>query len=117
MAVSQHFIAWVCGESMVPEFLLLRLRSMTDELDRLTTGATLKTIGMPDVRTIVTPVPPLAEQQAIIRAVAEQVTQLDTLTAEAQRAIALLQERRTALISAAVTGQIDVRGLAAVATH
>jgi type I restriction enzyme S subunit len=29
--------------------------------------------------------------------------------AEAQRAIALLQERRTALISAAVTGQIDVR--------
>jgi len=34
----------------------------------------------------------------------------DTLTAEAQRAIDLLQER-TALISAAVTGQIDVRGV------
>ena len=34
-----------------------------------------------------------------------------TLTAEAQRAIDLLQERRTALISAAVTGQIDVRQL------
>ena len=34
---------------------------------------------------------------------------LDTLTAEAQRAIDLLQERRTALISAAVTGKIDVR--------
>jgi type I restriction enzyme S subunit len=32
------------------------------------------------------------------------------LTAEAQHAIDLLQERRTALISAAVTGQIDVRG-------
>jgi type I restriction enzyme S subunit len=32
------------------------------------------------------------------------------LTAEAQRAIDLLQERRTVLISAAVTGQIDVRG-------
>ncbi len=35
--------------------------------------------------------------------------QFDTLTAEAQRAIDLLQERRTALISAAVTGQVDVR--------
>ncbi len=35
-----------------------------------------------------------------------------TLTAEAQRAIDLLQARRTALISAAVTGQIDVRGVA-----
>lgn len=110
MAVSQHFIAWVCSESMIPEFLLLRLRSMTGELDRLTTGATLKTIGMPDVRTLVTPVPPLQEQKAIIAHVAQQTAQLDTLTAEAQRAIDLLQERRTALISAAVTGQIDVRG-------
>lgn len=112
MAVSQHFIAWVCGESMIPEFLLLRLRSMTGELDHLTTGATLKTIGMADVRTIVTPVPPLQEQEAIIAYVAEQTSRLDTLTTEAQRAIDLLQERRTALISAAVTGQIDVRSTA-----
>ena len=110
MAVSQHFIAWVCGESMVPEFLLFRLRSMIGELDRLTTGATLKTIGMPDVRTLVTPVPPLPEQKAIIVYVVELTAQLDTLTTEARRAITLLQERRTALISAAVTGQIDVRG-------
>ena len=41
-----------------------------------------------------------------------ELGKFDTLTAEAQRAIDLLQERRTALISAAVTGQIDVRGLA-----
>ena len=38
-----------------------------------------------------------------------EFAQLDTLIAEAQRAIDLLKERRTALISAAVTGQIDVR--------
>ncbi|MFZ1221529.1 MAG: hypothetical protein WAO00_19745, partial [Chthoniobacterales bacterium] len=38
-----------------------------------------------------------------------ELAKLDTLTSEAQRAIDLLQERRTALISAAVTGQIDVR--------
>ncbi len=35
------------------------------------------------------------------------------LETEAQQAISLLQERRSALISAAVTGQIDVRGLVA----
>ena len=86
---------------------------MTGELDRLTTGATLKTIGMPDVRTIVTPVPPVQEQQAIIDWVNSEATRIDTLTTEAQRAIDLLQERRTALISAAVTGQIDVRTLTA----
>ncbi len=37
------------------------------------------------------------------------LSKLDALTTEAQRAIDLLQERRTELISAAVTGQIDVR--------
>jgi type I restriction enzyme, S subunit len=55
-------------------------------------------------------VPPKNEQQAICRYLDEQTLQFDTLTTEAQRAINLLQERRTALISAAVTGQIDVRG-------
>ena len=43
---------------------------------------------------------------------ARKVEQLESLVAEAERAIELLQERRTALISAAVTGKIDVRGLA-----
>ena len=109
MAVSQHFIAWVCGESMIPEFLLLRLRSMTKELDRLTTGATLKTIGMPDVKTLITPVPPLSEQQAIVDRVGIETGKVDELTAEANHAINLLQERRSALISATVTGKIDVR--------
>ncbi|HBJ34369.1 MAG TPA: restriction endonuclease subunit S [Planctomycetaceae bacterium] len=112
MAVSQHFIAWICGDSIVPEFLLFRLRSMTQELDRLSTGATLKTIGMPDVKTLVTPVPPRAEQSAIVKQLVKRTSQLDILIAEAERAISLLQERRTALISAAVTGKIDVRDFA-----
>jgi type I restriction enzyme S subunit len=38
-----------------------------------------------------------------------ETAKFDTLTAEAERAIELLGERRSALISAAVTGQIDVR--------
>jgi type I restriction enzyme S subunit len=55
--------------------------------------------------------PPEKEQQAILLFIAGQTESFDTLTAEAQRAIDLLQERRTALISAAVTGQINVRGV------
>lgn len=54
--------------------------------------------------------PPDSEQQSILTSIADQTARLDTLTTEAQRAIDLLQQRRTALISAAVTGQIDVRG-------
>jgi type I restriction enzyme S subunit len=53
--------------------------------------------------------PELEEQEQIIEFLKLELAKFDTLTAEAQRAIDLLQERRTALISAAVTGQIDVR--------
>jgi type I restriction enzyme S subunit len=52
----------------------------------------------------------MGEQREIAAFLEDELTKFDTLTAEAQRAIALLQERRIALISAAVTGQIDVRG-------
>jgi len=55
------------------------------------------------------PVPPLEEQEKIVRLIESVGNQTRSLTAEAQHAIDLLQEHRTALISAAVTGQIDVR--------
>jgi type I restriction enzyme S subunit len=53
--------------------------------------------------------PPVEEAQAISNFLDAQTTQLDTLTTTAQSAISLLQERRAALISAAVTGKIDLR--------
>jgi type I restriction enzyme, S subunit len=55
--------------------------------------------------------PPLEEAQAICQEIDLMDERFDTLTTEAQNAIDLLQVRRTALISAAVTGQIDVRHL------
>jgi len=55
--------------------------------------------------------PDLDEQEAIQNAIANECCSIDELVAEGSRAIALFQERRSALISAAVTGQIDVRGL------
>ena len=60
-------------------------------------------------------VPPESEQQEIVDWISLRCKTLDTLIAEAESAITLLQERRSALISAAVTGQIDVRN--AVATE
>nr|WP_315050970.1 restriction endonuclease subunit S [uncultured Brevundimonas sp.] len=56
--------------------------------------------------------PPPDERQAIVAFLNETTRQLDELAAQAEAAVTLLQERRAALISAAVTGKIDVRGLA-----
>ncbi|HZM00912.1 MAG TPA: restriction endonuclease subunit S [Planctomycetota bacterium] len=109
MAVSQHFIGWVCGSRLRPEYLLFVLRSMTQELERLTMGATVRTIGMPDVKSLATPIPPLAEQEHIVREVLHHRARIDDLVAKIRDAIARLKELRTALVSAAVTGKIDVR--------
>ena len=53
----------------------------------------------------------MSEQAEIVSFLDAETARLDALTAEATRAIALLKERRSALISAAVTGKIDVRHL------
>jgi len=57
-------------------------------------------------------VPPIDEQTKIVDCLDAEFARLEALSGEVERAITLLQERRTALISAAVTGQIDVRGWA-----
>jgi len=109
MAVSQHFIGWVCGPRLRPEYLLFVLRSMTQDLERLTMGATVRTIGMPDVKGLVTPIPPFEEQDRIVCEVLRGRARIDALLARVRDAIDRLKELRTALISAAVTGKIDVR--------
>ena len=109
MAVSQHFIAWICSEDVIPEYLLRVFDAMQGELERLTMGATLRTIGMPEVNTLATPVPPVDEQEVIVNHIHQERLRLDLLIAKIHEAIYILNECRTALISAAVTGKIDVR--------
>ena len=55
--------------------------------------------------------PPLDEQVSIVQYLDEMLTQIDSVVSKTQESVALLHERRAALISAAVTGKIDVRGL------
>ncbi|MGV3615743.1 MAG: restriction endonuclease subunit S [Fimbriimonas sp.] len=55
------------------------------------------------------PVPPRAEQELILDEIGHQTSRIDELLATSQAAIALLQERKSALISATVTGQIKVQ--------
>lgn len=54
------------------------------------------------------PTPPLDEQRAIVDYIARETAKIDAVRAATERSIALLKERRAALIAAAVTGQIDV---------
>ena len=82
------------------------------QIDLLKAGATIQHFGPTHLQQMKIVLPPRSEQDMITVFLEGETTKLDALIAEAQRAINLLQERRAALISAAVTGQIDVRGLA-----
>jgi type I restriction enzyme S subunit len=72
-------------------------------------GGTKIQLSLDDVRNLPIPTPCVSEQRMVVAFIEDELARFETLTTEAQRAIDLLQERRTALISAAVTGQIDVR--------
>lgn len=111
MATTQDFANWVCGPRLLPEFLLYVFRSMGGEFERLMMGSTHNTIYMPDVQSLCFALPPMTEQAEVVEYARFKAREFDELAGSAQRAIALLQERRAALISAAVTGKIDVRGL------
>ena len=97
----------VARRSLVTWFLQSAefLNQITAELPE----TTIQNVSMGQLRRCRIPLPPLIEQTAIFSHLTTETAKLAALIAEAQRAIDLLQERRTALISAAVTGQIDVR--------
>ncbi len=72
-------------------------------------GSTHQTIYMPDVGCFMCALPPREEQARIVDFIRAETAKLDGLISRIREAIAKLREYRTALISAAVTGKIDVR--------
>ena len=88
----------------------LESKSIASQLDLLMVGATFKRINVGDIKNLLVAYPPLDEQQQIARHLSEVESKFDRLSTCALRAVGLLREHRTALISAAVTGKIDVRG-------
>ena len=102
-----------CGSVVLPRFALHFIRSR-NFLEGVTLGwsfGTQQNIGMGVIENLAILVAPHDEQNAIVKQLDSYVNNVDALIVEATKATALLQERRSALISAAVTGQIDVRGL------
>ena len=99
-------------ERVTPEFLWLYLRSQAggDAIQTKASGSTAEGIRADRLRRCRVLTPPLDEQVAIAAHVARETQGFDAILELASEQSLLLQERRTALISAAVTGKIDVRG-------
>jgi type I restriction enzyme S subunit len=107
--IDPNLMGWAIGDQANPLFIAHALK--TRKLDELADVSTVPQINNKHIAPERFPIPPMQEQLEIVKTLGVETEKIDALTAEVQRAIDLLQERRTALISAAVTGQIDVRHL------
>lgn len=109
IAVNQNLI--------MPEFLTIALRTTTArfQFEREATGASgsMQNISQDTIANLLLPAPPLPEQQAIVDAISSATDRTTRLVSRIRSAFDRLAELRLALISAAVTGQIDVREEAA----
>ena len=111
---------WLCGtgslrgtlnEKLLPEYayLLITSKGVISELSLESKGSTMDNLNTETLGRVRLPVPPITEQDDIILYVENVSGKYEQLISKAEQAIQLMQERRTALISAAVTGKIDVR--------
>jgi len=98
---------------VVSEFLDYQCKSvqLQEQVRSFVKGAGLPRISIANLLKIVGVFPDVSEQIAIVEYLDRETAQMDALTAKAREMIEVLKERRQALISAAVTGKIDVRGL------
>jgi type I restriction enzyme S subunit len=97
-----------------PEYLqhLIASEMFVAHFSPETTGVSVPHISPDQIGAFVIPIPPIAEQRAIVARAAHKAGELEALKEEARRSTELLQERRSALISAAGTGDLDLRDLA-----
>jgi type I restriction enzyme, S subunit len=110
--INQHIALVRLGEArLLPRFAAYVVLADVGQaqLSGFGYGGTKVQLALDDVKSLWLAIPPVAEQTAIVRFLDSEIAHIDRLTAKIKEAIERLHEYRTALISAAVTGKIDVR--------
>lgn len=90
---------------------VMKAKPIFVQLEQRSLGAAVRGINIFELKRARIPVPPASERNSIAKFLDDETLKIDVLKVEAERTIRLLKERRSALIAAAVTGQIDVRGV------
>jgi type I restriction enzyme S subunit len=114
--VSPAYNVYAPGVRLVPSYIdaLVRLPVFAQEVTRHSKGVWSSRLRLyPEgFFQVYFPVPPVEEQQQIVTHIVHETAKLDSVAVATERTIALLQERRAAIIDAAVTGQIELRATA-----
>ncbi|MEU8321047.1 restriction endonuclease subunit S [Nonomuraea sp. NPDC048881] len=117
--VSEAEAGYICGsdsmllrprEDVDPSYLWWFFQSPEShsQLEQWSVGSTVAGLNQTTISRIVLPLPSVVEQRRTAQHLDEQIAKTDALIAETERFIEIARERRSALITAAVTGQMDV---------
>ncbi|MCG6405475.1 restriction endonuclease subunit S [Vibrio fluvialis] len=108
--VNQH-VCIIRLPNCLREFISMVLKStpIKEQIGAIQTGGNREGLNFEQISKFSFALPPESERGEIVQSVKISLAKLDALEEQSNRAIKLMQERRTALISAAVTGKIDVR--------
>jgi len=111
VTINQDMKALRCGERLDIEFLFWCLNGFAKVLSNLAQESAHGTrkVETETLKKFQLPLPPMFEQKAVAKALAHRLNQLDQLAESTDETIARLTEYRTAMITAATTGKIDVR--------
>ncbi len=112
-AINQNLAAISLGSSLDSDYVLFVMLAAYEWIRESGRGGNQAAMNCEIISALRIPVPAIDEQRNVAHFIKAEIARLDTLRQRADSAITLLKERRAALISAAVTGKIDVRGLAA----
>ena len=108
-AANQQINGVIPNNRVVPIYLAFSLLAQNASMKQIANISTLSIMNQDKTKQIPLAVPPIDEQKQIVKYLDKETTKIDTLIEKCETAIELLKERRPALISAAVTGKIDVR--------
>lgn len=113
VSLNQDMKALSLDETRVrPRFILRWVQGLNRSLLGIWAkeGATVESLEHEYVANTRLPLPDLKEQDAILATLDRETARINALISKAEQSITLLKERRAAFITAAVTGQIDLRG-------
>ncbi|MCT7586418.1 restriction endonuclease subunit S [Aliarcobacter butzleri] len=111
--VSTGFAVVRSKNMIISDFMKYGLLSnyFIDLVEASSVGISYPAINASDLITFKVAIPPLQEQREVANYLDDKISKIDTLIEKSNKSIELLKEKRTALVSAAVTGKIDVREL------
>lgn len=107
MAVSQHFIAWRCGEDLANLYLYFKLQHMKPSFESIALGSTVKTIGLDFFRKLRIPVPERVEQDKCV----EIMLAIESDVRRNETELGKLRLLKSGLMDDLLTGRVRVTPL------